>query len=129
VSFFICLSLLIPEKVLDFEITQVLLIEEAVMPENYPTPASGVTREIFESLQNGRIFWLAKPLRNTAETRYTGPMEHPASTGQLAHTLSAFVHLAFQTVVVKSCLLISKAFLLSIALIRISSSSFYRVLR
>ncbi|KAJ6580599.1 kinase-like domain-containing protein [Mycena sp. CBHHK59/15] len=43
-----------------------------------------------------RIVWLLEPLRNTSVTHYTGTMEHPAGTGQLVHTLSAFVHYAFQ---------------------------------
>ncbi|KAJ6524657.1 hypothetical protein DFH09DRAFT_1096060 [Mycena vulgaris] len=43
-----------------------------------------------------KIIWLLEPLRNAAVTHYTGTMEHPAGTGQLAHTLSAFVHYAFQ---------------------------------
>ncbi|KAJ7913336.1 kinase-like domain-containing protein [Mycena leptocephala] len=80
----------------NFEITQVLLVEEVVTPGNYPSPASGVTPEVLESSQDGRIIWLLEPLRNAAVTRYTGTMEHPAGTGQLAHTLSAFVHYAFQ---------------------------------
>ncbi|KAJ7774456.1 kinase-like domain-containing protein, partial [Mycena olivaceomarginata] len=46
--------------------------------------------------QQGRIIWLVEPLHNAVVTRYTGTMEHPVGTGQLAHTLSAFVHCAYQ---------------------------------
>ena len=62
-----------------------------------PSPASGVSIEVLEcSAPGGRIIWLLEPLRNAAVTHYTGIMEHPAGTGQLAHTLAAFVHFAFE---------------------------------
>ncbi|KAJ7442087.1 hypothetical protein B0H11DRAFT_1749404, partial [Mycena galericulata] len=47
-----------------------------------------------------RIVWMIEPLRNPAVTHYTGTMEHPAGTGQLAHTLSAFVHYAYFHIVI-----------------------------
>ncbi|KAF7368008.1 Kinase-like protein [Mycena sanguinolenta] len=80
----------------NFEITQVLLVQEIVGDEKHPSPASGVAREVFEAHPDDMIVWMLEPLRNAAVTHYTGTMEHPAGVGQLAHTLSAFVHFAFQ---------------------------------
>ncbi|KAJ7145431.1 kinase-like domain-containing protein, partial [Mycena crocata] len=65
-----------------------------------PSPASGIVKEIFEAgiatPHPSQIVWLMEPLRNPSVTHYTGTMEHPVGRGQLAHTISAFVHYAFQ---------------------------------
>ncbi|KAJ6556958.1 kinase-like domain-containing protein [Mycena sp. CBHHK59/15] len=85
------------ETAKNFEITQCRLAQEVVKVGAKPSPASGVVPEVFESAPaTSRIVWLLEPLRNASVTHYTGTMEHPAGTGQLAHTLSAFVHYAFQ---------------------------------
>ncbi|KAJ6461637.1 hypothetical protein DFH09DRAFT_1347998 [Mycena vulgaris] len=82
----------------NFEITQCRMAQEVVEGDAKPSPASGITSEVWESepAPTKKIIWLLEPLRNAALTHYTGTMEHPAGTGQLAHTLSAFVHYAFQ---------------------------------
>ncbi|KAJ6477984.1 hypothetical protein DFH09DRAFT_1342071 [Mycena vulgaris] len=82
----------------NFEITQCRIAQEVVEGDAKPSPASGITSEVWESepAPTKKIIWLLEPLRNAAVTHYTGTMEHPAGTGQLAHTLSAFVHYAFQ---------------------------------
>ncbi|KAJ7307951.1 kinase-like domain-containing protein [Mycena albidolilacea] len=80
----------------NFEITQLLVVAEVVHKGKAASPASGATLEVLESQPGSRVVWLLEPLRNAAVTHYTGTMEHPAGTGQLAHTLSAFVHFAFQ---------------------------------
>jgi hypothetical protein len=89
-------SLIDSNYVEDFEITQLLVVEEVVYEGKAASPASGATLEVLESQPGNRVVWLLEPLRNAAVTHYTGTMEHPAGTGQLAHTLSAFVHFAFQ---------------------------------
>ncbi|KAJ7280612.1 hypothetical protein C8J57DRAFT_1500831 [Mycena rebaudengoi] len=61
----------ITEPSIKFEITRCRLAQEVVKSDGAPSPASGVVAE-------------------------TGTMEHPAGMGQMAHTLSAFVHYAFQ---------------------------------
>ncbi|KAJ7239469.1 kinase-like domain-containing protein [Mycena rebaudengoi] len=82
----------------NFEITRCRLAQEVVKSDGAPSPASGVVAEVYEAepLTTRRIVWLLEPLRNSAVTHYTGTMEHPAGKGQMAHTLSAFVHYAFQ---------------------------------
>ncbi|KAJ6545977.1 hypothetical protein B0H10DRAFT_1969814, partial [Mycena sp. CBHHK59/15] len=78
-----------------FELTQCRLALEVVKIGGKPSPASGIVPEVFES-EDSNICWLLEPLRNASVTHYTGTMEHPAGTGQLAQTHSAFVHYAFQ---------------------------------
>ncbi|KAJ7111719.1 kinase-like domain-containing protein, partial [Mycena epipterygia] len=82
----------------NFEITKCRLAQEVIKSEEAPSPASGIVKEVFEaeSSTTRRIVWLLEPLRNPSVTHYMGTMEHPAGRGQLAHTLSAFVHYAFQ---------------------------------
>jgi hypothetical protein len=88
----------ITELSIDFEITRCRLAQEVVKSDGAPSPASGVVAEVYEAepLTTRRIIWLLEPLHNSAVTHYTGTMEHPAGKGQMAHTLSAFVHYAFQ---------------------------------
>ncbi|KAJ7123035.1 hypothetical protein C8R44DRAFT_621789, partial [Mycena epipterygia] len=83
----------------NFEITKCHLAQEVITSEVVPSPASGIVKEVVEaeSGTTNRIVWLLEPLRNPSVTHYTGTMEHPAGRGQLAHTLSAFVHYAFQS--------------------------------
>ncbi|KAJ6465673.1 hypothetical protein DFH09DRAFT_957082, partial [Mycena vulgaris] len=71
---------------------------EVVEGDAKPSPASGITSKVWESepTPTKKIICLLEPLRNAAVTHYTGTMEHPTGTGQLAHTLFAFVHYAFQ---------------------------------
>ncbi|KAJ7475381.1 kinase-like domain-containing protein [Mycena galericulata] len=82
----------------NFEITKCRLAQEVIESEGAPSPASGIVKEVLEAeaITTRRIVWLLEPLRNPSVTHYTGTMEHPAGRGQLAHTLSAFVHYAFQ---------------------------------
>ncbi|KAJ7831330.1 kinase-like domain-containing protein, partial [Mycena olivaceomarginata] len=42
------------------------------------------------------IVWLLEPSRNSSVTHYNMTIDHPAGQGQLAHTLSAFVHYCYQ---------------------------------
>ncbi|KAJ7869777.1 hypothetical protein B0H14DRAFT_2345959, partial [Mycena olivaceomarginata] len=78
----------------NFEITKCRLAQEVIPLDGAPLPASGVVMEVFEAELEAthRIVWL----RNSSVTHYTGTMDHPAGQGQLAHTLSAFVHYSFQ---------------------------------
>ncbi|KAJ7433580.1 kinase-like domain-containing protein, partial [Mycena galericulata] len=73
-------------------------METANRSEGALSPASGIVKEVVEAeaITTRRVVWLLEPLRNPSVTHYTGTMEHPAGRGQLAHTLSAFVHYAFQ---------------------------------
>jgi hypothetical protein len=82
----------------DFEITKCRLAQEVIPLDGAPSPASGVVKEVFEAELEAtrRIVWLLEPLRNSSVTHYTGTMDHPAGQGQLAHTLSVFVHYSFQ---------------------------------
>ncbi|KAJ6484712.1 kinase-like domain-containing protein [Mycena sanguinolenta] len=82
----------------NFEITKYRLAQEVISPDSVPSPASGVVKEVFEaeSVADRRIVWLLEPMRNSSVTHYSGTMDHPAGQGQLAHTLSAFVHYSFQ---------------------------------
>jgi hypothetical protein len=82
----------------DFEITKCHLAQEVIPLDGAPSPAAGVVMEVFEAELEAthRIVWLLEPLRNSSVTHYTGTMDHPAGQGQLAHTLSAFVHYSFQ---------------------------------
>ncbi|KAJ7641738.1 kinase-like domain-containing protein [Roridomyces roridus] len=82
----------------NFEITDVLLVEEVIEDGDAPSPASGVTREIFEAEPEAsrRIVWMLEPLRNANVTHYSGTNQHPAGSGQLAHTLYSFVHFAYE---------------------------------
>ncbi|KAJ7815375.1 hypothetical protein B0H14DRAFT_2195310, partial [Mycena olivaceomarginata] len=78
--------------------TKCRLAQEVVKLEGVPSPASGIVKEIFEAepIVTRRVVWLLEPLRNPSVTHYTGSMDLLAGRGQLAHTLSAFVHYAFQ---------------------------------
>ncbi|KAJ6626447.1 hypothetical protein B0H10DRAFT_1697127, partial [Mycena sp. CBHHK59/15] len=78
-----------------FKLTQCHLAFEVVKAGGKPSPASCIIPEVFES-EDSNICWLLEPLHNALVTHYTGTMEHPAGTGQLAQTLSAFVHCVFQ---------------------------------
>ncbi|KAF8144493.1 hypothetical protein K438DRAFT_1631763 [Mycena galopus ATCC 62051] len=82
----------------NFDITQCSLAQEVIIEGGAPSSASGVVREIFEAepVATRKVVWFLEPLRNPSVTHYTGTMEHPAGRGQLGHTLSAFVHYAFQ---------------------------------
>ncbi|KAJ7148736.1 kinase-like domain-containing protein [Mycena crocata] len=84
------------ETAKNFEISQCRLAEEVVPTGESPSSASNIAAEVLESTPNGKIVWFIEPLRNAAVTHYTGTMDHPAGTGQLAHTLAALVHFAFQ---------------------------------
>ncbi|KAJ7678789.1 kinase-like domain-containing protein, partial [Mycena rosella] len=82
----------------NMDITSYRLAQEVIKEDGAPSPASGVTKDIFdaEPVATRHIVWLLEPLRNPSVTHYTGTMEHPTPRGQLANTMSTFVHYAFQ---------------------------------
>ncbi|KAJ7196541.1 kinase-like domain-containing protein, partial [Mycena pura] len=82
----------------DMAITKIRLAQEVISQDGAPSPASGVVKEVYEAAPatDRSIVWLLEPVRNSSVTHYSGTMDHPAGNGQLAHTLSAFVHYSFQ---------------------------------
>ncbi|KAJ7199363.1 kinase-like domain-containing protein [Mycena pura] len=81
----------------DVEISRCRLAVEVIKDAQQPSPASGSLARFEEQpLQMREVVWMLEPLRSASVTRYSGTMEHPIPKGQLALTLSAFVHYAFQ---------------------------------
>lgn len=82
----------------DFDITQCRLAREVIEWDSSPSPAAAIVKEVFEAepVATRQVVWLLEPFRNPSVTHYTGTMDHLAGRGQLAQTLSTFVHYAFQ---------------------------------
>ncbi|KAK7437693.1 hypothetical protein VKT23_018409 [Stygiomarasmius scandens] len=85
----------------DIKVTEFKIAIENISVDGKPSPASGITSEEYESVQDkqdGYITWLLEPMRNASTTtKWSGTMDHPQHpTSKVGDTLYAFVHFAYQ---------------------------------
>ncbi|KAJ3991959.1 hypothetical protein F5050DRAFT_1580486, partial [Lentinula boryana] len=82
----------------DIRVTEFKIALE--IPENHPSPASGVTageiNALSEDLQY--ISWLLEPMRprGIEPTKWSGTMQHPEHNSKVGDTLTSFVHFAYE---------------------------------
>ncbi|KAL0062900.1 hypothetical protein AAF712_010221 [Marasmius tenuissimus] len=86
----------------DIRVTEFKVAAEQVPPGGYPSPASGISKDAWDSLDDsGKEFaalWLLEPLRATTAptTKWSGTMQHPTPTGMLGATMTALAHFAYK---------------------------------